>query len=74
MVIPYQISNLNRLPSPSLILLIRRHEVEIYRTIKSHRGEPFEFFVRIPVALSSAIVIDARVAVSIGIIVILALG
>lgn len=61
MVIPHQISNLNGLPSPPFTLLIRRDEIEIYRAIERHRGEPFEFFVWIVVALGSTIVIDIGV-------------
>lgn len=55
MIIPHQISNLNRLPSPPSTLLIRRDKVEIYRAIERHRGEPFEFFVWIVVLVILAV-------------------
>lgn len=55
MVIPYQISNLNRLPSPPSTLLIRRNEIEIYRAIERHCGEPFEFFVWIVILVILAV-------------------
>lgn len=54
MVILHQISNLSRLPSPSLTLLIRRDEVEIYRFVERHRSQPLELFVWVVVTLGFA--------------------
>lgn len=70
LVIPHQISNLNRLLSPPSTLLIRRNEVEIYRTIERHCGEPFEFFVWIVVALGFAVFV--HIIVSVGVVIVAA--